>query len=81
MKTYQKLCKTIKTLENQPIMVKTITSKKVQITARVAMVMCVPKTSVSHHFEKRIIAIASPQKIDLAKRKLKVRISFWKKIL
>ena len=80
MKTNQNLCKTIKTLENQPIMVKTITSKKVQITARVAMAMCASKTSVSHRFEKKTITIASPQKIELAKRKLKVRISFWKKI-
>ena len=49
----QKLYKAIKTLENQPIMVKTITSKKVQITARVAMAMCASKTSVSHRFEKK----------------------------
>ena len=81
MKTNLELCKTIKTLENQPIMVKTITSKKVQITARIGMVICFPKTPVSHRFEKKTIAIASPQKFDLAKRKLKMRTSFWKKIL
>ena len=65
MKTYEN---TLKNHENQPKTVKNhnmkniINNGKVQIIASVAMVISVQKISLSHHFEKKTIAITAPQK-------------------